>query len=272
MLKCWATSELWFNSCHEKESFLFCKAPRPTLNSIGTLLCWAKLPLVLIPYCKHNCMSKKYHRPFPRVKWVGHRAAHLPLSSVKVTNTWRYIPTSLCRNGMQKENLTSNCGSERNGTGEDEQHNRRLNRNAMAVSLMTDPATQIRLWKCTVSPTGHRSAHSGDYVHGLRITWYFLVCGAHRDKRVGRGGNLVALSDILWRVVVSIRVSEVTITLWTRGLSPIWSVAETEWWNTDWYFVRDWRERELKSRTKVMHLNVSRIMTFYVRNQCSTLK
>jgi len=92
--------------------------------------------------------------------------------------------------------LTSDWGSERNETGEDEQQNGRWNRNAIAVSLITDPATQIRLWKYTVSPIGLRGANAGDYVHGLRIIWYFLVCGARRGKWVGRGGNLAALSDI----------------------------------------------------------------------------
>jgi post-segregation antitoxin (ccd killing protein) len=32
------------------------------------------------------------------------------------------------------------------------------------------------------------------------------------------------------------------------------------------------KERELKSRTKVMDLNVSRKMAFYIRNQYSTMK
>jgi len=50
-------------------------------------------------------MSKIYQRPFPGVKWLGHKAAHSPLSSVKVKNTWSYIPARLCLNGMQKENL-----------------------------------------------------------------------------------------------------------------------------------------------------------------------
>jgi len=74
---------------------------------------------------------------------------------------------------MQKENLTSDSGSERNETREEERQKGRLNRNAIAVSLITDPATQIRLWKCTVSPTRLRSARTGDYVHGLRINRYF---------------------------------------------------------------------------------------------------
>jgi hypothetical protein len=97
---------------------------------------------------------------------------------------------------MQKENITSDCGSEKNITGEEEQQKERLNRNAIAVSLITDPATQIRLWKCIVSPKGHHSARTGDYVHGLRITWNFLVCGARRGKWVGWGGHMEALSDI----------------------------------------------------------------------------
>jgi len=97
---------------------------------------------------------------------------------------------------MQKENITSDCGSERNITGEVEQQKERLNRNAIAVSLITDPATQIRLSKCTVTPTGHRGARTGDYVHGLRITWYFLVCGARCSEWVGWGGHMAALSDI----------------------------------------------------------------------------
>jgi hypothetical protein len=61
-------------------------------------------------------------------------------------------PYPLMPKNMQKENLTVDCGSERNEAGK-EQQERRLNGKAIVVSYITDPATQSRLWKCTVFPT-----------------------------------------------------------------------------------------------------------------------
>jgi hypothetical protein len=78
-----------------------------------------------------------------------------------------FVPTRLCLNGMQKVNLTSDCGSERNEAGEEDQQEGRLKGNAIAVSLITDPATQIRLWKCIVSSIGFRGACTCDYVYVL---------------------------------------------------------------------------------------------------------
>jgi hypothetical protein len=53
---------------------------------------------------------------------------------------------------MQKENLTADCGSERNEAGEEQQEGR-LNGKAIVVSY-------------TVIQTGLRSARTCDYVHG----------------------------------------------------------------------------------------------------------